>query len=303
MTLRCRPRGWPGLLLVSALALATTARAGVPVALYPVQGEGLSSQEAADLQDLVLAGLRSAERRDLFKPRPQPVLAPSCGARPSDPCLAKLAGDGAVLIAKAREKQGAWTVTLALLNAQGRKTRAMAFPADLEIQDLRGVNDAMEMLEYEWERLATADRLAPPPSATATATATGSATGTATGSGAALDVTARPPPARRPDPGSPWQETAGTWCTVGGTAMVVGGVIAGLYGKRLSASLEKKYGEGTLRPSDAASYDTVKTSSLVANTLLIGGGLVAVTGLTFWAIAPDVRQVRGRTTVGVAGSF
>jgi hypothetical protein len=271
----------------------------VPVALYPVQGEGLGSQEAVDLQDLVLAGLRAAERRDLFKPRAQPLLAPSCGAKPSDACLAKLAGDGAVLIAKARNRQGAWTVTLALLNAQGRKTRAMAFPANLEIQDLRGVNEAMEMLEYEWDRLATAGRLAPPPPETATTTSTA----TPPGAGAALAVTASPPPASRPEPTDPWQETAGTWCVAGGAVMVAGGVIAGLYGKRLSASLEKKYLDGNLTPADASAYDRVQTSSLVANTLLIGGGLVAATGLTFWAIAPDVQQVRGRTTVGVAGSF
>jgi len=85
-----------------------------------------------------------------------------------------------------------------------------------------------------------------------------------------------------------WMAPTGKWLLVGGAVALVGGGAAGYLGKRLSDDLASKYAAHTLTPADSGSYSAAQRYSLVANSLFVAGGALALTGLTIWGLAPDV---------------
>lgn len=251
-------RASAGALLLAALALAPAARAAVPVGLYPVQAEGLTEGERAEVQGIVEAALTAAAARGVLEPR-TPLLVPAnCKAPITVGCVATLARGGVVLYAKARRRGAQISVTVLFVDALGRKTRAVAFPVDPFIQNLRPANDAIATVEAELVAGALEDTSPPPPPAVARTeppaaertpprpepappaapapappkVAEPSApapvpAAPAPRTAAAADLTphpkAEPPPARRPAPAAP-EPRAGGWRRGAGAWLTGGGL-------------------------------------------------------------------------------
>lgn len=326
------------LTLVLAPAIA---RATVPVSIYPLEAQGLSETEQSDLQAVIESAVRTGERRGALKLRTPALLPASCRIPPTDACLATLAKDGVVLVAKARQKSTAIAVTLAFVDAQGRRTRAVAFAFDAFLQDLRPAVQAVAMAEAELdvekasaflgqepkERApdrvtATAER--PPPPAAAASEAASAPPPTPESATAApsrpLVAEARPnlapaeptplarsiePEERAPEPvAGSWKRPVGKWASLAGVVLLAGGTTAGLLGKKLNSDLTSKYNSSSLTPADASSYDRLATYELLANGLLIAGGVVTAGGLTLWAIAPSEGGEEPKPRgLGVWGTF
>jgi hypothetical protein len=289
MVLAPRASRWlmPLLLLGGALLAPGERARRLPVAIYPLASEGLRPEQA-DLIALLEAGLR---RRAARAP-PGPRLPPSCGPTPADACLAGLADGGAVLLARASRRGAEVQVTAVLVDARGRRTRAATFALNLAVQSTRPVGLALEVLEFEL--------LEPPPPQGVAAAAPPRAI-------AAPAPSATPAPALGLERAGPaatvWRREAGQWTTAGGLVLLCGGGAAAWLGARLTKDLDARYQGGLLRPEDAADYRRVERYGAAATTLLVAGGVLTATGLTLWALAPEVTPVRGGAAFGVKGRF
>lgn len=330
-----RPLHW--LLLVVAL-LPATARAAVPVGLYPLQVEGLTDGERAEVQSIVESALRGAEARGVLEPRSPLVVPGNCKSPITVGCVATLAKGGVILYAKARRRGAQVNVTVLFVDATGRKTRAVAFPVDLFIQNLRPANDAIATVEADLVAGALEDPAPPPPPAALARPAPPERPPGAADApprtvapeaepqspavartepqplplpSAPIDLkpVPKPEPAarvpQRPEPRAvaaapgDWRRGVGNWCTGGGVAMLVAGAAVGLTGMRLDDALQDRFDKGALRPDDARLYDRVDLYEKVANALFVAGGVATAAGLTFHAMAP----AGGGAGVAVAGSF
>lgn len=154
-----------GMLALIALALPFAGRAGVPVALYPVQSEGLTEAERAEVQAVVSSALQGADRRGVLEPRSPLVVSGGCKPPITVGCVATLAKGGVVLYAKARRRGAAINVTILFVDATGRRTRAVAFPVDPFIQNLRPANDAIATIEADLAAGVLEESTPPPPPA------------------------------------------------------------------------------------------------------------------------------------------
>ncbi len=280
------------LLVGGALPAPGEARAALPVAIYPLASEGLRPEEQADLIALLEAGLRDAARRAVLRQGPR--LPPSCGATPADACLAGLADGGAVLLARASRRGAEVQVTAALVDARGRRTRAATFSLNLAVQSTRPVGLALEALEFELLE-------PPPPQGVAAAAPARANTALAPAPSASLAPALA---LERAGPAAPdWRREAGQWTTAGGLVLLCGGGAAAWLGARLTKDLDARYQGGLLRPEDAADYRRVERYGAAATTLLVAGGVLTATGLTLWALAPEVTPVRGGAAIGVKGRF
>jgi hypothetical protein len=98
--------------------------------------------------------------------------------------------------------------------------------------------------------------------------------------------------------------TAGPWASLGGAVLLAGGATAGLLGTNLAEDLKKRFQARTLERGDAALYDRLDLYEVLANSLLVAGGVATATGLTLWAIAPgDGPTRRTGPGIGVIGRF
>ncbi len=150
---------WP--LAAAALALLWAGPAGgagprdkaLPVAIYLPAAESLTKDEAADVEQVLISGLHQAARGGSLSVREPALLRPTCGRSPTDTCLAALAGDGAVLVSRARRDGIHVVVSMALVNGAGRRTRWTSFLTTLTVQDARPAAQALFFLEDELSRL------------------------------------------------------------------------------------------------------------------------------------------------------
>jgi hypothetical protein len=287
--------------LFGALLLAVPAHAAVPVALYPPQADGLTADQVKEIVALLEVGLRGAARRDVVSLRAGPVLGHGCGAAPADRCLAGLARGGAVLVTRARRRGALADLTIALVDAQGHRSPAVTFTVNLLIQDVRPVDQAVRALEAQVASARpTPDvaRAAPEPDTTA-------------GARPQLPPDLAPPEPestprvveRAPVAAPDWPRGLGPWTTACGATLLAGGGVAGLLGYRLSRQLDDQYRTGALAPSDAASYRRVRAYGRATDVLLVTGGLLAATGLTLWALTPQLQPLEGGLGVGARGMF
>jgi hypothetical protein len=155
-------RRWTLLVALAAAALPIAGAAAVPVALYPVQAEGLTDGERSEVQAVVESALLAADRRGVLEPRTPLLLPGSCKAPITVGCVAMQAKGGVVLYAKAKRRGAQILVTVLFVDGTGRKTRAAAFPVDLFIQNLRPANDAIATVEAELAAGALEDPTPPP---------------------------------------------------------------------------------------------------------------------------------------------
>jgi hypothetical protein len=160
-------------LLATLVALAAPGAASadaVLTALYPIAAERLSSDEVADVQALLETAVRTVSRRGALAPAAPFLLPRSCGVRPADACLARLA-QGVVIVASAARRGAVAEVTAGLVDASGRRTAPVAFDLDLAIQSSRPAEAAVEALAARWSAPSVATGSAVPggPSAGAVA--------------------------------------------------------------------------------------------------------------------------------------
>jgi hypothetical protein len=149
-------------LLIAALALPAAAVAAVPVALYPVQVDGLTDGERSEVQSVVESALAAADRRGVLETRTPLVLPATCKPPITVGCVATQAKGGVVLYAKAKRRGAQILVTILFVDGVGRRTRAAAFPLDLFIQNLRPAAEAIATLEGELAAGALEDPTPPP---------------------------------------------------------------------------------------------------------------------------------------------
>ncbi len=144
---------WLALAAAWLAAAPGRAAAALPVALYPVRGEGLTISEVADVQGLVASALYGAGHRESLRPREPIVLPKTCGAVPADACLAGLAKGGVVLVARAKKLPETVLLVLSMVDARGRRTKAVGLGVNLVVQDPRPIDRAIAALEFELEKL------------------------------------------------------------------------------------------------------------------------------------------------------
>lgn len=137
---------WPGSAAAGPQDKATA------IAIYLPNTDLLTKDEAADVEAVLVSGLAQAARGGNISVRPGGILRPSCGRNPSDACLGALAGDGAVLVSRARRDGVHVAISMALVNGQGRRTRWTTFTTTLSVQDARPAAQALFYLEDELSR-------------------------------------------------------------------------------------------------------------------------------------------------------
>ncbi|HEY6098944.1 MAG TPA: hypothetical protein VIW03_05915, partial [Anaeromyxobacter sp.] len=299
--------------LVACLA-PCGAQAATSVAVYPPKGAGVSEDALADVQSVLESALRSGARRGVLVPATPLVLPASCPEPAQDACLAKLAGAGRVLHARVKTAGSALAVLIALVDADGRRSKSVGFGLDTMIMSSLPAQQALAALETLVEERAPATVATATPAATPTPTATTTGTATTTPPPSQPDLRAPVPPDRRsrlamrdPEPprAAPWQARAGKWTALGGLGLLALGGVVGYLDQRLSDDLTKANATNQLTASDRSRYDRVKTYNLAANVLFATGGAAVATGLVLWAVAPepDSGGRRPPPRLGVQGRF
>jgi hypothetical protein len=284
-------------LLRAALAAAALLAAGaasaqsIPARLYPVDGGKLTPEQVADCEALLEAGfLRAATRFDALAPADPLRIRAACGRRgPGPACLAKLADQGVVIQASARDRGTEIVFTLQAVDASGRVYGPVRAATDAAVTNAVPVGDAIAELDRRVSgRARTVDALRM--------------------ANAAALLADLPPPRKvvlsfkdsRPQP---WQRPVGKALTVGGFVALGAGAAFGVMAKKLSDDLDAKYSTGTLTGADAGSYDKVDRYNMAANVFLVAGGTAAAAGITLWTLAPSVAPERGGATIRLSGSF
>ena len=285
--------------LAAILALPGIARAQIVVGLYPVQGS-LEPKVLADAEGLIVSGVRASDRRrgTLILRGPIPLKA-SCAPPVTTECLAALGRGGAILYAEAAMDDGAVSVTLSLITGRQQRTAPVKFRFIPGFLDLRPAHYAVEQLEK------SLTELAPTPVADGAAPAVAPAAPQA--EVRPVPVAAAPPPSAEvdseyedegpaslspepsddaPGPGSSgWMRRTGIYASIGGAVVLGTGGFFGLRSRGLNDDLSRRYSAGLLEPGDRPKFGQVKTYNTLANTLMIGGGVIALTGLTFWGLS------------------
>ncbi|RKH21051.1 hypothetical protein D7Y13_08855 [Corallococcus praedator] len=281
--------------LAAILAVPGIARAQIVVGLYPVQGK-IEPGVRADAEGLIASGVRASNRRQgsLVLRGPVPLKA-SCEPKPTTECLAGLARGGAIIYAEATVVDGVASVSMSAITERQHRTAPVKFRFIPGFLDLRPVHYAVEQLEKA---------LTEP---TSQPVAEDAAQGVASAEPApAPDIRPEPPPVASAAPAeveplaeqdpvslhdkarptsSGWMRKTGIYASIGGALVAGAGGVFGLRSKSLNKDLSQRYNDGRLVPADRAKYDQAKTSSTLANTLMIGGGVVALTGLTLWGLS------------------
>jgi len=294
------------LLLLGAMLLAPVARA-TPVALYPVQGEGVTDQERADTAALLDMAVRALQADGAaLEPRSPFILEPRC-AYITAPCIARLAEGGLVLLAKLkRDDTTGLTVSVMLVDAVGRATRRFAFASDVSAPDLRPASRAIALAQADLsggEPASAASTASAPsspsPSPEPAAAATPEAVSTAPFASSTPAPERVPESALSPDeplgarPSTPWTRSAGLWTAAGGAGLLLAGTVVGLLGRNLNDDLTERYQSSKLTNADRTLYDRLDTYEWAANALLIGGGVALATGTTFLVISLDLGPRNG----------
>jgi hypothetical protein len=123
----------------AALAWAASAPAlagATPVALYPLDGRGLSREAVSHLQKLVVrAAFQVSDDEEAFEPREPMLVQARCGAAGAarEACLARAAEGGALVFGTAEREGDDAIVTLRLIDANGRVSRPAWFRQNLGI--------------------------------------------------------------------------------------------------------------------------------------------------------------------------
>ncbi|RKH53001.1 hypothetical protein D7Y23_04960 [Corallococcus sp. AB050B] len=306
-------------MLVAVLALPGIAHAQTVVGLYPIQGK-LEAGPRADAEGLIVSGVRASERRfGSFILRGPVPLGASCDPQPTTECLAAASKGGATLYAEgAMAADGVVTVTMTVIRGTQR-TRPISFRFIPGFLDLRPAHFAIDQLEKAYAELnaPAADTTAPTPGpapvepradAPVAARQQAPAPEPAAVEEEPAPLTAESPyvddeaPAPR---SSGWMRKAGIYTAIGGAVLVGAGGAFGLRSRSLNNDLSTRYTEGRLVAGDRSRFDQAKSSSLLANTLMIGGGVAALTGLTLWGLSGVSFDTDGRGggKLNVGGRF
>ncbi|RKG92862.1 hypothetical protein D7V88_04670 [Corallococcus terminator] len=285
--------------LAAILALPGIARAQIVVGLYPVQGN-IEPGVRTDAEGLIASGVRASNRRQglLVLRGPVPLKA-TCEPKATTECLAGLSRKGAIIYAEATVVDGVASVTMSAITDQQQRTAPVTFRFVPGLLDLRPAHYAVEQLEKALTHL-TLPSLADVPVPEVASSAPAPVVRPEVlpeprpvASAPPAPVEVDPPEARDPlslqDKSSPkssgWMRKTGIYASIGGAVLVGTGGVFGLRSSSLNNDLSRRYNEGRLVPADRAKYDQAKTSSMLANTLMIGGGVVALTGLTLWGLS------------------
>jgi hypothetical protein len=286
------------LLALLAIALApASARAGIPVGMYPFRVPGLSAQQRTELHTLLEAGLVSAARRGILQPRAPVLQLATCGETPAPACLGGAAKEGLLLVGRGEIKGSVLLVTAALYDRNGNRTREARFVVDLVIQNLRPIGEALVELEIEIDPDGTVagSKKGLPPERDPFGQKPAVAGAPPRAPAAPAPLPARPAPAEpvraKIDVSAPaapavWKRQAGPLFTIVGGALLAGGAVVAIQARNLAEDLNSKHAAGTLRAVDRPTYDKVDRYNVLSAVLLSAGGVSAAAGTWIWITAP-----------------
>lgn len=300
-------------ILLGALWVAAPGFAAdtVPAAFYPIQSPDADDRQSiARIEALLTDAFVRIERRGVLVARRPMFLDAACANRTTTACIASLAGkNGVIFFTDAREKPGGTHVTLWAIAGTGKRSRPVRFVLTPGIDDTRGPYDALALLEEQAKALvlniAPPEVIASPVGAREAEAAAPARASTVPESRAPADAVSASPPlaaaptaeverfTRAPPPPNPWMRPVGIGASIGGVALVGGGIAFGLAGQGLSDELSRRYETNALRRTDRPLYGQVRTYAALANTMMIGGAIVAATGVTLWGMAPSVEPSPG----------
>ena len=270
------------IVLVLVLAAAGPSWAQVrPAVIYPIDGEGVTAQESADLESTLQSALLRTMRSGPFGPASPPVLpTASCGvARSAAPaCLARSAGSGVVLVGVARRAGPMLALSLTAVDGRGVVSGPVSLKIDPQFDNPSSFTLPLERLSIGAQRPVAARPPAPlpPPDSQGAAAAP-------------PDRPSAPPAAVAAEPPSRWSwEAKAALGAAGGTVAAFGGGVAlGVLAKRQSENLTARFNDHSLTAADASAYSAVDRKTTLANLLFVTGSVLAVTALVFWALVPD----------------
>ncbi|TSC23219.1 hypothetical protein [Corallococcus sp. Z5C101001] len=252
-----------------------------------------------------MSGVRASDRRrGTFILRGPVPLKAACAPKVTTECLARLGRGGAIIYAEAAMDDGAVSVSLSLITGQQQRTPPVRFRFTPGFLDMRPANFAVEQLEKALAELtqpAVSNSAAPADAPTAPQAevrptaeprpAPVAATQTAVATEDASKAEAPEPTfyeglnEQAAPSSSKWMRTTGIYASMGGAVLLGTGGFFGLRSRAMNKDLSRRYSEGSLVPGDRSKFGQVKTYNTLANTLMIGGGIVALTGLTFWGLS------------------
>ncbi|MBJ6765404.1 hypothetical protein JGU66_32020 [Myxococcaceae bacterium JPH2] len=290
--------------LAAALAVPGIARAQVVVGLYPVQGK-IEPRFLSDAEGLIVSGVRDSDRRrGAFILRGPVPLKAACEPTVTTECLARLGRGGAILYAEAAMDGGAVSVSLSLITGQQQRTPPVHFRFTPGFVDQRPAHFAVEQLEKslaDLTRPTASNSVAPgvaspspqakahPAAEAQPAPITGTPTAVATADASKEDALEPAVQGGLDEQAAPssskWMRTTGIYASMGGAVLLGTGGFFGLRSRAMNKDLSRRYSEGRLVPGDHSKFGQVKTYNTLANTLMIGGGIVALTGLSFWGLS------------------
>jgi hypothetical protein len=189
-------------------------------------------------------------------------------------CLAALSRGGVVFRGLLRKAPPVLALSISAVDAAGKVFGPVRADIHPGVDDMRPISEALQALDDQ------INAAAPRPAAVPAVASAPLSVPTAAISG-------------EPPPPAPWMETYGKWGALGGVGLMALSGVTGYLGNKLNDDLNAKYAGQTLSPSDRGSYDSLHRYALMTNVLLVGGAVVALTGLTLWGLAPDPAPAGG----------
>ena len=120
-----------------------------PAVIYPIDGDGVTAQESADLESTLQSALLRTMRSGPFRPASPPVLpTAACGlARSAAPaCLARTAGSGVVLVGVARRAGPLLSLSLMAVDGRGVVTGPVTLKVDPQFDNPGNFAQPLERL-------------------------------------------------------------------------------------------------------------------------------------------------------------
>ena len=277
-------RGLPLLLSLTFFAAPALAQ-GRPAAVYPLAGDGVSDAECADLEGTLQAALVRASRSGPFVLATPPKSAASCGpSRSVEPaCLSRAAGAGVVIYGMVAHAGSNLVIALSAVDGRGVVTGPVRVTIDPLFDNPQVFLSAFEKLAAVAPPPAVAAKPAPPPAVASRPSPRA----------APVAAAARPsvPAAALRDakPADPdaWLKPAAFWTGVGAVVAVGAGAGSGYLAKRRTDDLSARFATHALTASDSSTYRQVSRFNVIANTLFVASGVLALTAVVFWGLSPD----------------
>ncbi|MGZ6143332.1 MAG: hypothetical protein ACXWLM_08335 [Myxococcales bacterium] len=264
------------LALIAAPAFASR------VTIYPLAADGVEAGQVRDIEGMVKSALLRLRSPTLALDSLD-SLEPSCGSasKAKSGCLAKLARGGVIVTGVVSRAGRLLRLSLVATDARGRISGPVQAGIDPAVENLKPIVAALQDLD------AAIASGASPPAAAAPAPSAAPAPFRPRAPAAAVEAAPQPG-------GDKWLTRAAVGSGIGALAALAGAGTFGYLAKRTNDDLTSRFNAHTLTTADAGSYQAVKRDDKIATVCLVVSGVLAVAGVTFWALLADDDGASGR---------